>query len=60
VPALGGLTPRAAAKREKQRPALEALLREFEHDAHVLTERSRPAPDLGQLRAELGMERWWE
>jgi len=60
VPALGGLTPRAAAKREQQRPTLEALLREFEHDAHVLTERGRPAPDLGQLRAELGMERWWE
>jgi hypothetical protein len=60
VPALGGLTPRAAAKREQQRPALEALLREFEHDAHVLIEQGRPAPDLGHLRAELGMERWWE
>ncbi|MEX2448104.1 MAG: hypothetical protein WD404_05095 [Solirubrobacterales bacterium] len=60
VPALGGLTPEAAAKREQQRPALEALLREFEHDAHVLTEQGRPAPDLGHLRAELGMERWWE
>ena len=60
VPALGGLTPRAAARRKKKRVRLEALLREFEHDAHLLAQAGRPAPDIGRLRAELGMERWWE
>ncbi len=60
VPALGGLTPRAAAKRTQQRVRLEALLREFEHDAHLLARQRRPAPDIGRLRTELGMVRWWE
>ena len=60
VPALDGLTPRAASRRAQSRPRLEAVLREFEHDAHVLARAGRPAPDLERLRAELGMERWWE
>jgi hypothetical protein len=60
VPALGGLTPRAAAKRTKERVRLEALLRELEHDATLLAQASEPAPDIGLLRAELGMERWRE
>jgi hypothetical protein len=60
VPALGGHTPRAAARRGRERPRLEALLREFEHDAWLLTHAGRPAPDVDRLRAELGMERWWE
>ncbi len=60
LPALGGMSPRAAAQREKQRPPLEALLREFEHDAHLLTRQDKPAPDIGRLRAELEMARWWD
>jgi hypothetical protein len=60
TPALGGLTPRAAAKRRKQRVRLEALLRELEHDAHLAARRGEPAPDLARLRAELRIERWWE
>jgi hypothetical protein len=60
VPALGGATPRTASRRAQSRPRLEAVLREFEHDAYVLARAGRPAPDLERLRAELGMERWWE
>lgn len=60
VPALGGATPRAASRHAKSRPGLEAVLREFEHDAHLLEETNRPAPDLDQLRAELQMDPWWE
>ena len=36
VPALGGATPRTASRRAHSRPRLEAVLREFEHDAYVL------------------------
>lgn len=57
VPALDQLTPRTAAKRSKQRPRLEALLREFEHDAHLLTQHGKPAPDIRRLRTELNMQR---
>ncbi|MGZ6564171.1 MAG: hypothetical protein ACXVH1_32235 [Solirubrobacteraceae bacterium] len=60
VPALGGATPRTASRREQTRPRLEAVLREFEHDAHVLVRADRPAPDLDRLRAELQMDPWWE
>jgi hypothetical protein len=60
VPALGGATPRTASRRAQSRPRLEAALREFEHDAYVLARADRPAPDLERLRAELGMDRWWE
>jgi tetratricopeptide (TPR) repeat protein len=60
VPGLGGTTPRAASQRTTTRPRLEAILREFEHDAHLLAQSGAPAPDLTRLRAELGMERWWE
>jgi hypothetical protein len=60
VPALGGATPRTASRREQTRPRLEAVLREFEHDAHVLARAGRPAPDLDRLRAELQMDPWWE
>ena len=60
VPALGGATPRAASRRPRSRPVLEAVLREFEHDGYPLVQAGRPAPDIGKLRAELGMERWWE
>ena len=60
VPALGGRTPRVAASQKHQRPRLEALLREFEHDASLLARAGRPAPDIDRLRSRLGMERWWE
>jgi hypothetical protein len=60
VPALSSLTPRTASRRAQSRSRLEAVLREFEHDAYVLARSGRPAPDLERLRAELGMERWWE
>ena len=60
VPALGGATPRTASRRAQSRPRLEAVLREFEHDAYVLARAHRPAPDLERLRAELGMARGWE
>ena len=60
VPALGGATPRTASRREQSRPRLEAVLREFEHDARVLEQAGRPAPDLARLRAELDMEHWWD
>lgn len=54
IPALGGLTPRAAAKRSGSRRALELLLREFEHH-----ESSLPADeqlDVERLRKELGLD----
>jgi hypothetical protein len=60
VPALGGLTPRAAARRQGQRARLEALLRELEHDADLLVRASRPAPPVERLRSELGMANWLE
>jgi len=60
VPALGGMTPRAAARREQGRLRLEALLREFEHDAYPLARAGEPAPDIERLRGELGMQTWWE
>jgi hypothetical protein len=60
VPALGGATPRTASRRTQSRPRLEAVLREFEHDAYVLARAGRPAPDPQRLRDELEMDRWWE
>lgn len=60
LPALAGLTPRRAATRPVQRPVLEALLREFEHDADLLDRHRLPTPDLAALRADLDMpvETW--
>jgi hypothetical protein len=55
LPALGGMTPRRAARSEQRKPWLEALLREMEHDADQLARRGRCAPDVDRLRAELGM-----
>jgi hypothetical protein len=53
LPALGDRTPREAGLRPRDAPRLEALLREFEHDADILRERGRPAPDIDLLREEL-------
>ncbi|MGH2913798.1 MAG: hypothetical protein ACRDMX_02300 [Solirubrobacteraceae bacterium] len=55
LPALGGITPRRAARSERRKPWLEALLREMEHDADQLARRGRRATDVDSLRAELGM-----
>lgn len=60
VPALGGATPRTASRRARSRPVLEAVLREFEHDAYPLAHAGRPATDIDRLRTELGIEIWWE
>jgi hypothetical protein len=54
LPALGGMTPRQAARSERK-PWLEALLRELEHDADQLARDGRRASDIDSLRAELGM-----
>jgi tetratricopeptide (TPR) repeat protein len=53
LPALGGRTPREAARNERDAPRLEALLRELEHDADILAGRGLPAPDIASLRREL-------
>lgn len=55
LPALGGLSPRRAAERVDDRPRLEALLRELEHDADLVAAKGLPCVDVGALREELGM-----
>ena len=60
TPALGGLTPLAAAGRERERPRLEAVLRTLEHDADQISRRDKPVPDFDALRADLSMQHWWE
>jgi len=60
LPALGGRTPRQSARRERDQPPLEALLRELEHDADLLARRGLEVPDVGGLRRALQMpaEAW--
>jgi hypothetical protein len=53
IPALGGASPRAAAKDPKRRGALELLLKSFENSEARLPEQERI--DIARLRAELGM-----
>jgi hypothetical protein len=53
IPALGGLTPRAAAKSKAGRRKLELLLKEIEYDEATLAPEQRI--DIERLRAELGM-----
>jgi tetratricopeptide (TPR) repeat protein len=55
VPALRGNTPRQAA-RGKERPLLEALLRQFEYEADLLAVAGKSGVDTRWLREELGME----
>lgn len=51
IPALGGLTPRAAARTARGRHALEVLLKEFEqHEAHYPADQRI---DIGGLRSAL-------
>lgn len=54
IPALGGLTPRDAAKRASSRRKLELLLREFEHHDSSLPADERL--DVKRLRKELGLD----
>jgi len=54
VPALGGLTPRKAARSKKWRLALEVLVKEIEHAEERLPDEERV--DLSFLRTELGLE----
>ena len=54
VPALFGRTPRQAA-RGRERPYLEALLRQFEYEADLLTADSKTGVDTAWLREQLDM-----
>lgn len=54
VPALRGRTPRHAAQ-GKERPLLEALLRQFEYQADLLAVAGTSGIDTGWLRQELDM-----
>lgn len=53
IPALGGMTPRAAAKSPRSMKSLEILLRELENHEARLPENERF--DVERLRTELGM-----
>jgi len=55
VPGLGGLTPRAAARRPEVRQDLEVLLREMEHGAARRARLGVAGIDLTALRQELDM-----
>ena len=54
VPALFGRTPRQAA-RGRERPYLEAMLRQFEYEADVLAVDGKTGVDTAWLRAQLDM-----
>ena len=54
VPALFGRTPRQAA-RGRERPYLEALLRQFEYEADLLAADSKTGVDTAWLREQLDM-----
>ena len=55
VPALRGRTPRQAAQ-GKERPRLEALLRQAEYEAGLLAAQGKPGIDTAWLRHELATE----
>jgi hypothetical protein len=54
VPALGGRTPRQAA-RGRERPYLEAMLRQFEYEADLLAADGKTGVDTAWLREQLDM-----
>ena len=54
LPALGGLTPLQAAKREKERPKLEALINDFERLQNARTS-EMPKFNIDKLRRLLGL-----
>lgn len=55
LPALGGLTPREAAKTPGGRRKLETLLKDFENGEDRKRRAGEYAYDIAKLRAELGM-----
>ena len=56
LPALGGQTPRAAARSKGGRPQVVALLKELESYAAHDRREGRPAYDFGWMWAELGLD----
>jgi hypothetical protein len=54
VPALFGRTPRQAA-RGRERPYLEAMLRQFEYEADLLAADGKTGVDTAWLREQLDM-----
>jgi len=54
IPALSGRTPRQAA-RSRERPYLEALLRQFEYEAGLLAADGKTGVDTAWLREQLDM-----
>jgi hypothetical protein len=54
IPALGGMTPRAAAQNPRRRPGLENLLKSMENREARVHEDERF--DMRRLRRELGFE----
>jgi hypothetical protein len=57
LPALGGRTPRHAARLKTVRPRLVALLKDMEARSERLRRDGRPAYDFGWMWAELGLDR---
>jgi hypothetical protein len=57
LPALGGRTPRQAARLASLRPRLVALLKWMENASERARRAGRPAYDFGWLWGELGLER---
>jgi hypothetical protein len=57
IPALGGRTPREAARVRAGRSRLVALLQEFENLSARQRQAGRPAYDFGWMWAELGLAR---
>jgi len=55
IPALGGRTPRHAARLKSARPALVVLLKELERAMARDKSEGRPSIDLGWVWAELGL-----
>jgi hypothetical protein len=54
VPALSGRTPRQAT-RSRERPYLEALLRQFEYEVGLLAADGKTGVDIAWLREQLDM-----
>jgi len=57
IPALGGRTPRAAARLKTWRPRLTELVKDIEAMEARQAQRGRPAWDTGRLWEDLGLER---
>ncbi len=57
IPALGGLTPRAAARDPQQRPKVIQLLREMENHQDHFRQQGKAWYDVGWIWEELGISR---